>query len=98
MVTRRGEFPATIRVECPSCGQLGPVALRSAEGSTAEYEDFCEGEPRGGSPCGTALVVGYGYANRGSSRVLKNRVCGRVGGSWGVYWAKFCAGRRPAEG
>jgi hypothetical protein len=57
VVTRRGEFPATIRVECPNCGQLSPVALRSAEGSSAEYEDFCEGEPRGGSPCGTALLV-----------------------------------------
>ena len=57
MISHQGEFPSTIRVECPNCGQLGPLALRYAEGSTAEYEGLCESELEGGRLCGAALLV-----------------------------------------
>ena len=57
MASRPNIFPSSIQVECPDCGQLGPVALRHAEGNTAEYEDLCEFELEGGRPCGAALMV-----------------------------------------
>ena len=57
MVTQQSEFPPTIRVECPSCGFFNPVALRFAEGNTADYEGVCESELEAGGLCGAALLV-----------------------------------------
>ena len=57
MANRPSDFPSSIRVECPNCGQLGPVAIRYAEGNTAEYEEVCESELEGGRLCGAALMV-----------------------------------------
>ena len=57
MASRQGKFPPTIRVECPSCGLFSPVALRYAEGGTADYEGVCESELATGGLCGAALLV-----------------------------------------
>ena len=55
--SRQSAFPSSIRVECPNCRQLSPVALTYSEGSTAEYESLCEAELEGGGLCGAALMV-----------------------------------------
>ena len=57
MVRRQGEYPPSIRVECPNCGFFGPVSLRYAEGNTADYEGVCESELQSGGLCGAALLV-----------------------------------------
>ena len=57
MVRRQGEYPPSIRVECPSCGFFSPVTLRYSEGNTADYEGVCESELQGGGLCGAALLV-----------------------------------------
>ena len=57
MVSRRRELPSTIRTECPHCGFFSPLALRYAEGTTADYEAVCESELEAGGLCGAALLV-----------------------------------------
>ena len=57
MVSRQGELPSSIRVECPNCGFFSPVALSYAEGTTADYEAVCESELGAGGLCGAALLV-----------------------------------------
>ena len=56
MANRQGEFPPTIRVECPNCGFFTSVALRYAEGNTADYEGVCKSELAAGGLCGAALL------------------------------------------
>ncbi len=57
MASHRSEFPQTVRVECPNCGSFSLVALRHAEGATADYEGVCESELDAGGLCGAALLV-----------------------------------------
>ena len=57
MVSRQGEFPPSIRVECPRCGFFSAVALRYAEGNTADYEGVCESKLETRGLCGAALLL-----------------------------------------
>jgi len=57
MANRQGEFSAAVRVECPKCDFFGPVALRHAEGNTADYEGVCESKLEAGGLCGAALLL-----------------------------------------
>ena len=57
MASHQGDFPVTIRVECPKCGYFNPLALKFAEGNTADYEGVCESELEAGGLCGAVLLV-----------------------------------------
>ena len=57
MASRQGELPASIRVECPSCGFFSPLTLMFFEGGTGDYEGLCESELASGGLCGAALLV-----------------------------------------
>ena len=57
MASRKGELPASIRVECPNCGYFSPVSLMFFEGGTGDYEGLCESELEAGGLCGAALLV-----------------------------------------
>ena len=57
MVTRSGQTPSTLRVECPNCGGQATVALQYAQGETSDYEGVCLEELDNWGPCETSLLL-----------------------------------------
>jgi hypothetical protein len=57
MVSRSGEMPSKLRVECPKCGAQATVGLQYAQGETSDYDGACLGELKDGRPCGTWLLL-----------------------------------------
>ena len=52
MVSRYGELPSTLRVQCPNRGVLAAISLKYTEGDTGDYEGECDAELEGGGLCG----------------------------------------------
>ena len=44
MVSRYGELPSTVRVQCPNCGVFASISLKYTEGDTGDYEGVCDAE------------------------------------------------------
>ncbi len=57
MVSRYGELPSTLRVQCPNRGVLAAISLKYTEGDTGDYEGECEAELKGGRLCGASLLL-----------------------------------------
>ena len=57
MVSRYGELPSTVRVQCPNCGVFASISLKYTEGDTGDYEGVCDAELEGGGLCGASLLL-----------------------------------------
>lgn len=57
MVSRYGELPSTVRVQCPNCSVFASISLRYTEGDTGDYEGVCDAELEGGGLCGASLLL-----------------------------------------
>lgn len=57
MVSRYGELPSTVRVQCPNCGDFAAISLSYTEGDTGDYEGVCDAELEGGGLCGASLLL-----------------------------------------
>ena len=57
MVSRCGETPSSVRVECPDCGADAQISLQYTDGSTNDYEGVCDARLEDGDLCGVALML-----------------------------------------
>jgi hypothetical protein len=57
MVSRYGELPSTVRVQCPNCGVFAAISLKYTEGDTGDYEGECHAELKGGRLCEASLLL-----------------------------------------
>ena len=57
IVSRYGEFPSTVRVQCPNCGIFASISLKDTEGDTGDYEGICDADLEGGGLCGASLLL-----------------------------------------
>ena len=57
IVSRYGELPSTVRVQCPNCGVLAAISLKYTEGDTGDYEGECDAGLKGGRLCGASLLL-----------------------------------------
>ena len=57
MVSRSGEMPSTLQVQCPNCGNLGTVSLQYVEGATSDYQGVCKFRLKDRDPCGVSLLL-----------------------------------------
>ncbi len=63
-ISKDGEIPPTIQVECPNCGRVSSIPMKYADGATIDYEGTCTGSIRvTGRPlptlCKTAILITY---------------------------------------
>ena len=56
MVSRFGELPSTVRVQCPDCSVFASLSFQYTEGDRGDYEGVFDAEREGGGPCGASML------------------------------------------